>query len=34
MHKIRQWERMGMLAQEVVVFMTRIPEPNGLAKYE
>jgi hypothetical protein len=34
MHKIREWERMGMLAQEVVVFMTRIPEPNGVAKHE
>jgi response regulator RpfG family c-di-GMP phosphodiesterase len=34
MHKIREWERMGMLAQEVVVFMTRIPEPSGVANYE
>jgi hypothetical protein len=30
MRKIREWERMGMLAPEVVVFTTRMPEPTGV----
>lgn len=29
MHKIREWERMDMLAPEVIVFMTRIAHPDG-----
>ena len=32
MRKIREWERMGMLAPEVVVFMTRMPEPTGVPR--
>ena len=34
MRKIREWERMGMLAPQVVVFMTRIADPNGISKHE
>ena len=34
MRKIREWERMAMLAPEIVVFMTRIAGPAGTSGLE